>query len=47
MKRIGIYLVENKRIGGAWQINLMMLNALNKLVKENYEVFGQNIYHQK
>ena len=37
-KKIGIYLVENKKIGGAWQINLMMLNALNKLVKENYEI---------
>ena len=37
-KKIGIYLVESKKIGGAWQINLMMLNALNKLVRENYEI---------
>ena len=37
-KKIGIYLLENKKIGGAWQINLMMLSALNKLSKENYEI---------
>jgi len=37
-KKIGIYLLENKKIGGAWQINLMMLNALNKLSKENYQI---------
>ena len=37
-KKIGIYLLENKKIGGAWQINLMMINALNKLCKENYEI---------
>ena len=37
-KKIGIYLVESKKIGGAWQINLMMLHALNKLVGENYKI---------
>lgn len=37
-KKIGIYLLEKKNIGGAWQINLMMLNALNKLSKQDYEV---------
>ncbi len=37
-KKIGIYLLENKKIGGAWQINLMMINALNKLSKENYQI---------
>ena len=37
-KKIGIYLLEKKNIGGAWQINLMMLSALNKLSKQDYEV---------
>lgn len=38
MKKIGIYLLENKKIGGAWQINLMMLSALNKISRRNYEI---------
>ena len=37
IKKIGIYLLENKKIGGAWQINLMMLSALNKISK-NYQI---------
>ncbi len=37
-KKIGIYLLEKKNIGGAWQINLMMLSALKKLIIKDYKI---------
>ena len=39
MKKIGIYLVEGKRIGGAWQICLTFLEALKNLNKKKYKIY--------
>ena len=39
MKKIGIYLVEGKKIGGAWQICLNFLEALKKLDKKKFKIY--------
>ena len=49
MKKIGIYLVEGKKIGGAWQICLAFLEALKRLNKRKYKIYlfqEENIWSQ-